>query len=502
MPPLDPSPRNNRRLDSWKEIGAFFGRDERTAKRWETARGLPIHRVPGAGRANVYAYTDELADWLAGANLAAEPEPSTNSGARSIAGGSPENSTDIGAFTAVPSVDAPSVERRFRDRRSLRGPQSTSLLWRYLRELRYAVVVFAVLAIAFVIVGLVRRSSSARDAHADAAASGRSSARRRVEPEAEQLYLKGIYYWNKRTPEGLNQAVDYFTQAVVRDPQYAEAYVGLANSYNLLREYSVMSPNEAYPRAMAAAKRAVALDDSLSGAHSSLAFVEFYWSWDVAGAQREFERALALDPNSVVAHHWHATFLLQLGRFPEAIEEIETAQKLDPNSRSILADKGLILFYAGQRKEGISLLKQLETTEPDFLSPHSYLAFAHLVQGDYPQYLAESRKVATLLHDTQRLGIVATGEKGFARAGSRGMLTAILKEQQRLHRTGQEQAYNVAVTCALLGMKQEAIDDLQSAYLQREPEFLRLRIDPLLSSLHDEPRFREMLAQIGMPPLP
>jgi hypothetical protein len=144
----------------------------------------------------------------------------------------------------------------------------------------------------------------------------------------------------------------------------------------------------------------------------------------------------------------------------------------------------------------------MEATEPDFLSPHVYLAFAHLVRGEYPQYLTESREVATLLHDVQRLAIVTAGEKGFAHAGSRGMLTAILKEQQRLHSTGQEPAYSVAVTCALLGMKQEALDDLQSAYLKREPEFLRLRIDPLLSSLHDEPRFREMLAQIGMPPLP
>jgi tetratricopeptide (TPR) repeat protein len=491
MPPTDPSPRANRRLDTWKEIGAFFGRDERTAKRWETTRGLPVHRVPGTGRANVYAYTDELAEWLAGANIAAEPEAASNSATSSEVG------TDTGG-----NLDAPSLERRSRDRRRAEGPRRSSPIWRPVREARYALIALAVLAAAIVIVGLVRHSSSARDARANAGNAARSVPRRAIEPEAEQLYLKGIYYWNRRTPEDLNQAVDYFTQAVVRDPQYAEAYVGLANSYNLLREYSVMPPSEAYPRAMAAAKRAIAFDDSLSGAHSSLAFVEFYWSWDVAGAQREFERALALDPNSVVAHHWHATFLLQLGRFPEAIEEIERAQELDPNSRSILADKGLILFYAGQTEEGVALLKQLEAAEPDFLSPHAYLAFAHLVQGDYPQYLAESRKVATLLHDQQRLAVVAGGEKGLAHAGPRGMLLAILKEQEKLHEIGQEQAYNLAVTCALLGKKQEALDHLQTSYLKREPEFLKLRIDPLLASLHDEPRFREMLTGIGMPPLP
>src|SRR5271166_3518575 len=133
MASTEPSPRANRRLDTWKEIGAFFGRNERTAKRWETTRGLPVHRVPGAGRANVYAYTDELADWLAGANLAAEPESSPNSGAHSTAGGNPEVPTDSGI-----SVDSPSVERRFRDRRGERGPHSPSLLWRYLRDVRYA----------------------------------------------------------------------------------------------------------------------------------------------------------------------------------------------------------------------------------------------------------------------------------------------------------------------------------------------------------------------------
>jgi Tfp pilus assembly protein PilF len=363
-----------------------------------------------------------------------------------------------------------------------------------MRYLAIAVVILATLAI----VAVTRRSSSARAARKDAAVSRPHA----PDPEAEQLYLKGIYYLNKRTPEGLNQAVDYFTQAVVRDPQYAEPYVGMADSYNLLREYSVMPPTEAYPRAAAAAKRAIALDESLSGAHSSLAFVDFYWSWDVPGAQREFKRALELDPNSVRAHHWYATFLLHLGRFPESLEEIEKAQKLDPESKSILADKGLILFYGGHTDQAIVLLKQLEASEPDFLSPHNYLAFIYLVQGNLAQSLAESRKSATLLHDEHRLAIVAAGEKGFARQGARGMWIAILKEQQTQYAKGQERAYNLAQTSAMLGNKQQALDDLQNSYLKRDTDLTRLRIDPLMSSLRDEPRFREILAQIGLPALP
>jgi Tfp pilus assembly protein PilF len=498
MASTEPSPRANRRLDTWKEIGAFFGRDERTVKRWETMRGLPVHRVPGAGRANVYAYSDELAAWLHGAKIAAEHDADANSDLLNEinADAGAETNAEIGAETGVDAHGfAGFVDRRVGERRS--GARLS--LFRHNWPMgRYVAILAAALVAALLAVTVVRRASSARGLRTTPVAVRHHT----PDPEAEQLYLKGIYYWQKRTPETLNQAVDYFTQAVVRDPQYAEAYVGLADCYNLLREYSLMPPGEAYPRAQAAAKRAIALDDSLSGAHSALGFVDFYWSWDVAGAQREFVRALTLDPNSAVAHYWYGTFLLHLGRFSEALEEIEKAQKLDPNSKSILADKGLVLFHAGQTGQAAELLKQLAATEPDFLSPHNYLATIHLAQGEYPQYLAESRKGATLLHDQARLGIVAKGEKGLARGGAQGMWSDTLKEQQRLHADGKESAYNLARTCALLGRKQEALDNLQTAYQQREPELVSMRVDVALSSLHDEARFREILDQVGLPALP
>jgi tetratricopeptide (TPR) repeat protein len=502
MASTESSPRANRRLDTWKEIGAFFGRDERTVKRWETTRGLPVHRVPGAGRANVYAYTDELAEWLHGAKITAEHDSDPHSDGLSGIAAETEADTNVGTGAEAgeqPAVDAYGdagfVDRRVGERRSGRR---LSLVWRNWPAGRYMAVLAAVLVAALLAVTVVRRASSARGVRTTPAAARHHT----PEPEAEQLYLKGIYYWQKRTPESLNQAVDYFTQAVVRDPQYAEAYVGLADCYNLLREYSLMPPGEAYPRAQAAAKRAIALDDSLSGAHSALGFVDFYWSWDAAGAQREFVRALTLDPNSAVAHYWYGTFLLHLGRFSESLEEIEKAQKLDPNSKSILADKGLVLFHAGQTKQATELLKQLVATEPDFLSPHTYLATIHLAQGEYSQYLAESRKAATLLHDQVRLEIVSAGEKGLARGGAHGMWSDMLKAQQRLHGDGKESAFNLARTCALLGRKQEALDDLQTAFEQHEPELVSMRVDVALSSLHDEPRFREMLARVGLPALP
>ena len=491
MTPLEGNPVANRRLDTWKEIGAFFGRDERTVKRWEVTRGLPVHRVPGGGRANVYANTDELVEWLKGKNVTEDPASVTVAPVKSDAHVTPEAGPAEANGT---HHDAAVGGRRIGDRPQAARVSAAASQW---QKTLYAVFVLAILAVVGILV-VTRRNSSARAART---ATSSSSVPHVVDPEAKQFYLKGIYYFNKRTPETLNQAVDFFTQAVVRDPQYAEAYVGLADCYNLLREYSVMPPAEAYPRAMAAAKRAVALDDSLSGAHSSLAFVDFYWSWDVAGAQREFERALELDPKSVIAHHWYATFLLALGRLPESLQEIGKAQQLDPMSAAILADKGLILFHNGQKEQAIALLKQIESTEPDFLSPHNYLSLIYFLQGDYRQYLVEARKSASLLHDERRLAIVAASEKGFASGGSRGMLSAMLTEQISLHEKGQESAYCLAGTHAALGQKKEALSNLENSYQKHEPEIVSIRIDPWLDNLHDEARYRELLAKIGMPPI-
>jgi len=490
MTPSEGSPVANRRLDTWKEIGAFFGRDERTVKRWEVTRGLPVHRVPGGGRANVYANTDELIEWLKGKNVTEDPASVTVGPLSSDVHTSPEAGSAQGNGM---NRDAVAGGRRIGDRSEAARASGAALQW---RKTLYAVLVLAILAVSGILI-VTRRNSSARAARTTTS----SSVPHVVDPEAKQFYLKGIYYFNKRTPETLNQAVDFFTQAVVRDPQYAEAYVGLADCYNLLREYSVMPATEAYPRAQAAAKRAIALDDSLSGAHSSLAFVDFYWSWDVAGAQREFERALELDPKSVLAHHWYATFLLALGRLPESLQEIDKAQQLDPMSAAILADKGLILFHNGQKEQAIALLKQIESTDPGFLSPHNYLAIIYFQQGDYRQYLVEAGKSAALLHDERRLAIVAASEKGFASGGSRGMLNAMLKEQISLHEKGHESAYSLAGTYAALGQKKEALDNLENSYQKREPEIVSIRIDPWLDNLHDEARYRELLAKIGLPPI-
>jgi DNA-binding winged helix-turn-helix (wHTH) protein/Tfp pilus assembly protein PilF len=277
------------------------------------------------------------------------------------------------------------------------------------------------------------------------------SSLRTANAEAEQFYLKGRFYWEKRTPDGLNKAVDFFTQAIVHDPNYAPAYVGLADSYNLMREYTLMPASEAYPRALAAAKQAVELDDRSSEAHASLAFALFWGVWDAVSAEREFRRAIELNPNNAVAHHWYATYLSAVGRHAESVVEIERAQALDPASKAIVADKGALLLAAGRRDEGVALLKQLAAAEPDFVSPHRYLKGADFDSGDYAGYLEEWRKEAHLMRDASSLKMVEAAENGFATGGEPGMLRNTLATQRKLYDKGQSSAYLVAETAALLG---------------------------------------------------
>ncbi|MGD0213015.1 MAG: winged helix-turn-helix domain-containing protein [Terriglobales bacterium] len=326
-------------------------------------------------------------------------------------------------------------------------------------------------------------------------------AHRAANRDAEEFYLKGRYYWEKRTPESLTKAVDFFTQAIVHDPNFAQAYVGLADCYNLLREYTVMPSSEAFPRAQAAAKRAVELDPQSSEAHASLAFVSFFGMWDVVTADREFRRAIELDPNNAAAHHWYATYLMCLRRRAESLAEIERARSLDPASKSVLADKGMLLFDAGQQQEGMALLKQMEESEPDFISPHRFLGEIYLLTGDYPHYLSEARSEATLVHDSSAIAIADAAEKGYAARGSKGLLEALLRQQQELYDHGQLSPYNLAETYSVLERRQEALQYLRRAYDLHADGMFSIEIDRAFDKLHDEPAFRRILADVGLPPL-
>jgi DNA-binding winged helix-turn-helix (wHTH) protein/tetratricopeptide (TPR) repeat protein len=372
------------------------------------------------------------------------------------------------------------------------GSSSRSFPW---RNMVFALPVLAILLAAWIF----------RPSYRDAQASRKSTAaamrtlHRPANREAEDSYLKGRFYWNKRTPESLNQALEAFTQAIARDPNYSDAYVGLADCYNLLREFSAMPGNEAYFKAFAAAKKAVELDQQSSEAHASLAFVTFYGMWDAADAEKEFRRAIELDPNSVKAHHWYATFLQTLGRHDEALTEIDLARTLAPDSSSILADKGELLWTAGDHEQALQLLKQLAAADPDFVSPHSYLRFAYFETGEYPSYIAELKKDALLTHDAAQLSVADAAAKGLAQGGERGLFDAQLTEQTRLYEQGKLSPYFAAQTDARLGNTREALKYLTICIQSHDERLLNLNVDRNFASLHGNSTFEQLLAKIGLP---
>ena len=430
-------PETVRRLESWKEIAAFFGRDERTVHRWEKDLGLPVHRLPGT-KGRVYAFSQELASW------STKPKHAVVE--------------DVPEVVAV--LDVPAAR-----------PSHPRLI--------FVVATGVVLAVLAFAVPLIKSRWHGADRNR----------------EAEDLYLKGRYNWSKRTPENLNLAVDFFTQAIVRQPNYALAYVGLADSYNLLREYSAMPDSEAYPRAFAAAQRAVQLDDSLAEAHNSLAFILFWWKWDARRADQEYRRAIDLNPDYAVAHHWHATFLYEVNRLPEALAEIERAQKLDSASTSILADKALILFDSGRTGEGLSLLKQVKGSDPTFLSSDRYLAYMYLAQSDYPNYIRELEETAARSKTSQDKALAVAARKGWNARGAPGMFEEIHTVQKELHDQGINNAYWLACTAARLGNKKEAVQYLEAAFEKREGEFVALLLQSDFRSLYGEPGFENLKAR-------
>jgi Tfp pilus assembly protein PilF len=430
-----------RRLKTWKEIAAFFGRDERTVKRWETTRGLPVRRVPRGVRSAVYAYEGELRAWLE-----QDREPDTPDVARDRSGVS---------FRAV------------------------------------AIAALALLILALGV--LVLRSPWRTTADLPAPA-----ARHAANVEAERFYRAGLYGWQSRTPAGLTHAVDDFTQAIVRDPQYAKAYAGLANCYNLLREYTAMPPDYAFPRAKAAAERAIALDPSLPDAHTALAFVDFYWSHDTAAARREFERAIALAPQDATAHHWYATFLMNLRDFRHALAEIDQAQRLDPESSSVLADKGPILFHAGKTDEAMTLLQELEQTAPALSSPHRYLAIINRARGDDANFIRELNLSAERREQSADADIAAAAARGLSQAGHTGMLQAMLSVQRQRFSQLESPDYSLAQTYAGLNDGAQAIGYLKLSLKRHEPDAVSLNIEPDFRALRGLPAFQQLVREAGL----
>jgi tetratricopeptide (TPR) repeat protein len=331
----------------------------------------------------------------------------------------------------------------------------------------------------------------------------RSLTRRHTEnPEAHQLYLRGRYFWNKRSLDTVQKAAECFRQAIELDADYALAYAGLADSYIILGVQAGVvggwAPNEAYPVARQAAVRALELDETLSEAHASLGYISFYYDWSSPAAENEYRRALELSPNYATTHHWYAMSLMCLGQPDQALARIEKAQELDPLSLIINANGGSILYHARRYDEAVAALREVIKMETDFVPARYRLGVAYVALEMYPEAAAEFREVEKLSAGSP-LALAALGYT-CARSGRRNEAQKILGRLTEMSKRRYVPPANVAEVYAGLGEHEQALDWLERACDERDHALVRLVVNPWWDNLRSEPRFQKLLRRVGLWP--
>ena len=316
--------------------------------------------------------------------------------------------------------------------------------------------------------------------------------------EAYQLYLKGRFFWNKRTAKDFKTALNYFQQAIDKDPGFALAYAGLADTYVLLSGFGAASPKESLPKAKAAALKALELDSTLGEAHTSLAQAVFAYDFNFAVAEKEFRRGIELSPNYVTAHHWYAeSALAALGRFDEAVAEMKRALELDPLSVIINADFGSVLCIAGRYDDAIEQLRKALEMDPDFYYAHWNLAQALELKGRTEEAIAEYEKAIALNDDPLPLALLG---RLYGRIGRKDEALKILNRLRDLAKERYVSKYDFAVIQMGLGQKDEAIRLLEEAYEDHNGyDIAFIKTDRLLSPLHNEPRFQALVQKVFAP---
>ncbi|MFY9584112.1 MAG: tetratricopeptide repeat protein [Candidatus Acidiferrales bacterium] len=317
--------------------------------------------------------------------------------------------------------------------------------------------------------------------------------------EAYQLYLKGRYYWNKRTEEGFKKGIDYFQQAIEKDPNYALAYAGLADSYALAgMPLSPMSPSERMAKAKAAALKALEIDDTIAAAHSSLAYIEHRFDWDWRGAEKEFKRAIELNPNYATAHQWYAFFLATMGRMDEAIAEAKLAQQIDPLSLVMNAALGRVYHFARQYDRAIDQFRKTIEMDPNFASAHFDIAASYVEKRMYTEAIAEYQKVLAI----SGRNLTYLSELGWAHARAGNTLEAmkILNQLKEISRQSYVPPFAFAFIYIGLGDKDHAFTWLEKDYEQRDNTMVFLKAEPIFDPLRSDPRFADLLRRIGLPP--
>jgi serine/threonine protein kinase/TolB-like protein/Tfp pilus assembly protein PilF len=315
--------------------------------------------------------------------------------------------------------------------------------------------------------------------------------------EAHLLYVKGRHFWNKRTREGLEKAIEYFQKATDIDPNYAGAWAGLADCYNFLGYGNYRSPKDSFPKGEAAATKASALDPTLADPHASLGFVRMYWDWDFPAAEKEFRQAIKLNPNLATAHHLYSLYLTAMQRHDEAKKAIERAQEIDPLSVPITTDRGFELHYAGRNEEAIDQLRAALEMDPRFPLAHFWLGRVYTHLGQYKQALEEFEAVGPALRQWQPT-LAAKGYL-FGIWDKRKEAREVLDEFQSLRKGGHyATSYGVALVYSALGDKEEAFAWLDSAIEERSHWLVWLALDPRWDCLRANDRFRRLLQRVGL----
>ena len=316
---------------------------------------------------------------------------------------------------------------------------------------------------------------------------------RALDPDVYVAYLRGRYFWNQRGTEGLRKAIAHFELAVQKDRAFAPAYVGLADCYNLLSMNDVAPPDEAFPKAREAALKALALDDTLGAAHTSLGYTRFRFDWAWDEAEREFRRAIALDPGYATAHHWYGEFLAALGRFEEGLAELHRAVELDPLSLIINADLGWFLDNAGLSDRALQQLRRTIDLEPNFAPAHLYLGQVYERKGLYAQATAAYQRSADLSRSRSRPA--ALGHL-YAISGNRAEATKIIDE---LLQQPHPSPVAIAIVYTGLGDLDRAFEWLERGYRERSDWLIYLPSYPFYDPLRGDPRFKDLLRRMKLP---
>jgi TolB-like protein/Tfp pilus assembly protein PilF len=321
------------------------------------------------------------------------------------------------------------------------------------------------------------------------------SKRSTEDAEAYQLYLQGLFYWNKWTDADFKKAADYFTQAVQKDPRYALSYAGLADTYSLLGDSGYLAPSEAWPKAKAAAMQALDIDDTLPEAHTSLGLVKEHYDWDWSGAEREFMRAIELNPNSATAHLWYGDFLANSGHLEEGMREMKRAQELDPMSLIINTMMGWQYYLSRQYDLAVDQLRKVLDLDQKFAPARRILEGVYSQMGNQKESVAEREKIVSLSGSPE---LAASIEEVFSKSGYNGVLRSWLDGMMVISKYGYVSSYDIAQIYARMGEKDKTLTWLEKAYGEHDSGLVSLAVDPLFDNVRSDPRFRDLLRRLKL----